>query len=421
MFILYIILVACLLNIQPIKSNQIEIDIPSISSSHTFELSSNTSENLQRDVLFGLVDGSISSIPSSILIRTLYKQLEIEHSFNLYQTNNKQSIQQIKKEPIFRSYLLTSSFNRSYPFIKVLIASAQGSYEHLYIQPICAVITAVNEQNLYETQTCFISPQTGYCLGILPVLKMIEYPTKNQTKNKIELYYKLHHVKSYNECVSDSLSKQDHIHHETRIGYVEYLNDDNILFSTARHSFISIDYPIGIHYPNWYFPLKLKLIHSTVSIYSSFIIRCRLKLDFSIHEIQTNIHNISNYKIHITNNVIPSKTFHDIDFNITIKQLNQTNDKNFFEIDLATILLKINSKKLTQYQMNSIVSIDWFILTNSSLNSNQTSLKIPIHIQYDDIQTIVGLTDYTNLINTAMLSMQIQKFPLKILAVNYSG
>jgi hypothetical protein len=55
------------------------------------------------------------------------------------------------------------------------------------------------------------------------------------------------------------------------------------------------------------------------------------------------------------------------------------------------------------------------------LNSNQPILRVPIHIQYDDIQTIVALTDFTSLINTAMLSNQIQQFPLKILAVNHSG
>lgn len=404
-----------------IKSNQIEINIPSISSSHTFELSSNNSQLLHRDVVFGLVDGSPSSISSTILIQTSYKQLEIEHFFNLYQTNNKQSNEHIKKEPIFRSYLLTPSFNRSYPFIKVLIASAQGSYEHLNIQPICAIITAVNEENLYETQTCFISPSTGYCLGIISLLKMIEYTNKNQTTNKIELYFKLHHVQSLNQCISDSTPKQNHIHHETRIGHVEYLDNNNILFSTITQSFISIDYPIGIHYPNWYFPLKLKLIHSSLTIYSSFIIRCHLTSDFSIHLIQTNIPKLLNYNIYINHNISYQNFSTDIDFNITTKQINQTNEKNLFEIDLATIMLKINTKNLSQYQANSIESIHWFILTNNSSNSNQSILQIPIHIQYDDIQTIVGLTDFTSLINTAMLSMQIEKFPLKILAINHSG
>jgi hypothetical protein len=170
------------------KSSQIEIDIPSVSPSHTFELSSNTSQILNRDVLFGLVDDT-STISSSIFVRASYKKFQIERFFNLHESTNKQ--QQIKKEPIFRSYLLTPSFNRSYPFIRVLIASAQGAYEDLSIQPICAVVTAVNEQSLYETQTCFISPKTGYCLATISVLKMVEYANKNQTTNKIELYLKV--------------------------------------------------------------------------------------------------------------------------------------------------------------------------------------------------------------------------------------
>ncbi len=190
MYIYYLIL-SFIFGIRNIKTNQIEINIPSISTSHTFELSSNTSQILHRDVFFGLVDGTSSSISSSILVRASYEQLEIERFFNLYETNNKQYQQQIKKEPIFRSYLLTPSFNRSYPFIRVLVASAQGSYEDLHIQPICAIITAVNEQNLYETQSCFISPNTGYCLVTILVLKMIEYTNKNQTTNKIELYLKV--------------------------------------------------------------------------------------------------------------------------------------------------------------------------------------------------------------------------------------
>jgi hypothetical protein len=194
MYVYYLILFF-IFNIENIKSNEIEINIPSISISHTFELSSNTSQILHRDVLFGLVDGTSSSISSSILVRATYEQLQIEHFFNLYETNNKQyqqqQQQQIKKEPIFRSYLLTPTFNQSYPFIRVLIASAQGSYEDIDIQPLCAIITAVNEQNLYEIQACFISPKTGYCLVTLSVLKMIEYTNKNQTTNKIELYLKV--------------------------------------------------------------------------------------------------------------------------------------------------------------------------------------------------------------------------------------
>jgi hypothetical protein len=187
MYIYYFIF-SVIFIIQTIKSSQIEIDIPSISPSYTFELSSNTSEILNRNILYGLVDDK-SAISSSILVRASYKKSQIERIFNLQESNNKQ--QQIKKEPIFRSYLLTPSFNRSYPYVRVLIASAQGSYEDLHIKPICAIVTAVNEQTLYETQTCFISPKTGYCLATIPVLKMVEYANKNQTTNKIELYLKV--------------------------------------------------------------------------------------------------------------------------------------------------------------------------------------------------------------------------------------
>jgi hypothetical protein len=200
MYIYYLIL-SFIFIIRNINTSQIEIDIPSISSSHTFELSSNTSQFLNRDVLFGLVDGTSSSISSSILVRASYEQLQIERVFNLYQSNNKQHQQQMGKEPIFRSYLLTPTFNRSYPFIRVLIASAQGSYENISMQPACAIVTAVNEQNLYETQSCFISPSTGYCLVTLSVLKMVEYPNKNQTTNKIELYLKVK-IKKNNDVYS---------------------------------------------------------------------------------------------------------------------------------------------------------------------------------------------------------------------------
>ena len=192
MMYIYYLIFSVIFIIQSIESSQIEIDIPSISPSYTFELSSNTSQILNRDILYGLVDDK-SAISSSILVRASYKKSQIERIFNLHESNNKQ--QQIKKEPIFRSYLLTPSFNRSYPFIRVLIASAQGSYEDLHIQPVCAIVTAVNEQTLYETQTCFISPKTGYCLVTIPVLKMVEYANKNQTTNKIELYLKVKRIK----------------------------------------------------------------------------------------------------------------------------------------------------------------------------------------------------------------------------------
>lgn len=188
---IYLLLSFSLTLFRTIKSNQINLQIPSISPSHTFELSSNSSHHLHRDVLFGLVDGTASSISSSILIRTSYEQMQIDHLFNLYESKNEDIKQQIKKEPIFRSYLLTSSFNRSYPFIRVLIGSAQGAYEHLHIQSVCAVITALNEQNLYEIETCVISPQTGYCLVTISVLKMIDSIHQNQTTKKIELYLKV--------------------------------------------------------------------------------------------------------------------------------------------------------------------------------------------------------------------------------------
>lgn len=178
-----------------IDSSQIDLEIPSISSSHTFELASNKSEYLQRDVLVGFVDDASLSRSSSILVRASYEQLQIERFFHLYGSDNKQqqqsSSEQIPREPIFRSYLLTPSFNRSYPFIRVLIASAQGSYEHLSIQPLCAIITAVNEQDLYESQRCFISPKLGYCLVTISVLKMIESTNQNVTTKKIELYLKV--------------------------------------------------------------------------------------------------------------------------------------------------------------------------------------------------------------------------------------
>jgi len=203
---------------------------------------------------------------------------------------------------------------------------------------------------------------------------------------------------------------------------VEYIDNDNILFSTITRSSISIDYPTGIHYINWYFPLKLKLILSSSSIFSSSLIRCRLTSYFSIYLIQINILKISNYYIQINHNISHQDSISDIDFNITINQINQTNEKNhLFEFDLATIMLNINSTNISHDNSNSVVFIDWFILSNSSFNSDEPILRVPIHIQYDDIQTIVALTDFTSLINTAMLSMQIQQFPLKILAVNHSG
>jgi hypothetical protein len=149
------------------------------------------------------------------------------------------------------------------------------------------------------------------------------------------------------------------------------------------------------------------------SILSSFTIRCRLTSDFSIYSIQTNILKISNISIQINHNIHHQQSLSDIDFNITI---NKTNQNDIFQIDLATIMLTINSTNLQKTK-----SIDWFILSNTSSETNQSILRIPIQVQHDNIQTIVALTDYTSLINTAMLSMQTQQFPLKILAVNHSG
>ncbi len=145
---------------------------------------------------------------------------------------------------------------------------------------------------------------------------------------------------------------------------------------------------------------------------------------FSIYSIQTNILKISNYHIQINHKIFHRQSISDIDFNITIKQINKTNENNIVEIDLATIMLAINSTDLyknIQYNSNSVLMIDWFILSNNSLDSQEPILRVPIHVQYDHIQTIVALTDFTSLINIAMLTMQIQQFPLKILAVNHSG
>lgn len=166
--------------------------------------------------------------------------------------------------------------------------------------------------------------------------------------------------------------------------------------------------------------MKLKLILSSITHLPASIIRCRLKPYFSIHSIQTNIPKISNYVIQITHQISSRSSFVDIDFNLTINRTDS--NPSSFEIDLATIILFINTTNLSEINSNTIYSIDWWILSNTSSNhSDPPILQIPIQIQSDDLQTIVALTDYTSLINTAMLSMQIQKFPLKILAVNHSG
>ncbi|UJR25351.1 hypothetical protein I4U23_006701 [Adineta vaga] len=411
MYIISLILFFIFIRCRNILGNQIDIDIPSISSSHIFELSSNTSQSLHRDVLYGLVDGTSGAIPSAIHVRASYEQVQIERFFNLYEPSNKQNQQQLNKEPIFRSYLLTPTFNRSYPFVRVLIASAQGSYENISILPMCAIVTAVNDQHLYETQACFVSPSTGHCLVTLPVLKMVEYATKNQTLNKIELYLKLHHVARVNDCLADSTPNQDHSHQETRIGHSEYLDNDNIIFSTITRSSISIDYPQGIHYANWYFPLKLKLILSS-STPSSILLRSRITSHFSIYSIQK-------HHFQLNHTLSNRTTSTDIDFHITINRTNKSEQKTSIEIDLATLTLIINSTK--QSKSNSIFYIDFFLLSNKSSDTKESIFRIPIHVQYDDTQTIVALTDFTSLINIAMLSMQMQQFSLKILAVNYSG
>jgi hypothetical protein len=188
------VVLSFLLILRTVCASQIDIEIPSVPASHTFELSSNTSQFLNRDVLYGLVDGTSTAIPSAIHVRASYNQLQIERYFNLHEPSNKphQQQQPIQKEPIFRSYLLTPAFNRSYPFVRVLVASAQGSYEKVQMLPMCAVVTAVNEQHLYESQACLASPSTGYCLVTLPVLKMVQRASKNQTTNKIELYLKVY-------------------------------------------------------------------------------------------------------------------------------------------------------------------------------------------------------------------------------------
>ena len=183
-------------------------------------------------------------------------------------------------------------------------------------------------------------------------------------------------------------------------------------------SSISINYPNGIHYSNWFVPLKFKYLHSSSTKYSTFIIRCQLIKDFLIHSIQTNILQIANYSIQI-NHQLSEQNYHtDIDFNLTIKQLNETQENQLIEIDLATIILRINTTHFSPLKTDSIRFIDWFILAN---HSQEPILRIPIHVQPDQIQTIVALTDFTSLINTAMLSMQNQQLLLRILAVNHSG
>ena len=191
MFFAYFILILYLLYPPITDGSRIELDILPVGSPYRFELASNNSHYLDRDVLLGLVETVSSSISASIILQAKYDKLKIERGFNIYQNNNKQQNQTISREPIFRSYLLTPTFNRSYPFVRVLIASARGSYDVTLLNPFCATVTAINGRNIYENQACFISPKTGYCLVTIPVLKMVENKNKNQTTTKIELYLKV--------------------------------------------------------------------------------------------------------------------------------------------------------------------------------------------------------------------------------------
>ena len=202
-----------------------------------------------------------------------------------------------------------------------------------------------------------------------------------------------------------------------RIGHAEYIDYDHQFISTSSRSSISIDYPNGVHYPSWFIPLKLKLIVSS-SLSSSFIIRCRFKSVLSVSSIQTNVIELLNHYIQIEDRQNGSQ----IDFHLII---NQANLHDVFEVDLATIIFTINGTELNSSStkdFNHIYSVDWFLISNNSLiDPNEPLLRTPIHIEFDDIQTIVALTDFTRLINTAMLSMQAERYPLRILSVNFSG
>ena len=220
---------------------------------------------------------------------------------------------------------------------------------------------------------------------------------------------------SSNDCLLDHLPQQDHIHHEVRIGHAEFLDYDHLFISTLSRSSISIDYPNGLHYPGWFIPLKLKLtLTSTSSLGSSLLIRCHFASILSVYSIQTNVLQLLNHYIQIDHRQSTST----IDFQLT---MNEINTNNAFEVDLATVIFTINGTSLPKpdlMQSNSIFHIDWFLQAS---NQSEPLIRVPIQIQLDDIQTIVALTDYTRLINTAMLSMQIEQYPLKILAVNHSG
>ena len=223
---------------------------------------------------------------------------------------------------------------------------------------------------------------------------------------------------SSKDCVLDHLTQQDHIHHEVRIGHAEFLDYDHLFISTLSRSSISIDYPNSVHYPGWFIPLKLKLILSSASpLGSSLVVRCQFPSILSVYSVQTNVLQLLNHYIQIDHRQSAST----IDFHLTI---NQANANNAFEVDLATLMFTINGTSLPNsdpIQSNSIFSVDWFLLSSSASNESEPQIRVPIQIQLDDIQTIVALTDYSRLINTAMLSMRIEQYPLKILAVNHSG
>ena len=181
-------------------------------------------------------------------------------------------------------------------------------------------------------------------------------------------------------------------------------------------SSVSIDYSTGVHYPGWFFLMKLKLILSS-TLAPSFIIRGRLPTHLSVHSIQTNIPKIANSYIQI----LYRQSSSDIDFNVTI---NQTSRNDAFEIDLATIVLVVNATNVDRTNpttTNILSSIDWFLLSSTASYPTEPILRVPVQVHSDDIQTIVALHDHTRLINTAILSMQAEQYPLRILAVNYSG
>lgn len=192
MLLVGFIFVVEFLMFQSIETHRIELDVTSIGSPYKFELSSNNSKHLDRDVLLGLVESATSSIPSTIRLQANYDHVKVQRPFSFTQSDDKTSNQTIEREPIFRSHLLTPTFNRSYPFVRVLIASARGSYEDYSIKPVCARVTAINGRNVFENQVCYVSPKTGQCLVTISLLKMLE--NQNQTTTKVELYLKVKYI-----------------------------------------------------------------------------------------------------------------------------------------------------------------------------------------------------------------------------------